>query len=86
MLQLKIILCIMTLIYLTEVTTTRSLFESSQITLTEAVFAFGGGFAGGLISHVAYQTQFIVSTLNELAQTALSCFKKIVNLPKNWFI
>ena len=64
----------------------RSLFESNQITLTEAVFTFGGGFAGGLISHVAYQTQFIVSTLNELAQIALSCFKKIVNLPKNWFI
>lgn len=65
---------------------TRSLVEGNQITLTEAVFAFGGGVAGGLISHVAYQTQFIVSILNELSQITFAYFKKTINLPKNWLI
>lgn len=65
---------------------TRSLVGDNQITLTEAIFAFGGGVAGGLISHVTYQTQFIVSILNELAQIAFTYFKKIINLPKNWLI
>lgn len=65
---------------------TRSLIEGSQITLAESLFAFGGGFAGGLISYVAYETQLFVSILSELAQIAFTYFKKTINLPENWLL
>ena len=64
----------------------RSLIEKSHITLMESLFAFFGGFGGGLIANVEYQTQLIASILIELSNISLSYFKKRIGMQKNWLL
>jgi len=64
----------------------RSLVENEQITIIGSLFSLASGFTGGLLSHVPYQTQLIVSILWELENVAIEALKRVVNIPKNIII